>query len=248
MPDDHSDQDVRGRPAQFEVMLHWVKERELPAVDDEFAQQVGEYTDVAGLRAAIEGQLRQREEERARGELEEAAVSRLIEISSIEYPPQLVDHQAQHMLESFQRNIEQQGLQLQQYLRLVGKDQEALQQEIRAEADSRVRRTLALDAFATAEQISVEREEVEDEFRRASGDAGLSELAMSDPTNLQRMHDFTRERKAMSRLVELATTNGHRGSAAANPAPVGEMPAPAAATTDTEPSTASVEEQERGAE
>ena len=96
-------------------------------------------------------------------------MSKLVEISTIEFPPQLIDHQAQHMLETFTRNVEQQGLQLQQYLRLVGKEQDAFEQEIRTEAETRVRRSLALDAFADAEKIDVEQHEVADEVHRAAG-------------------------------------------------------------------------------
>ncbi len=73
MPDDYRDKEVAGKPAEFSITLHSVKERELPALDDDFAQQVGEYTDVAGLRTAIETQLRQREEERVREKLPAAA-------------------------------------------------------------------------------------------------------------------------------------------------------------------------------
>ena len=210
MPDDYRDKDVAGKPAEFTVTVHWVKVRELPALDDDFVEQVGEYADVAGLRAAIEAQLREREEVRVREQLEEAAVSKLVEISSIEFPPQLIDHQAQHMLETFTRNVEQQGLQLQQYLRLVGKEQEAFEQEIRTEAETRVRRSLALDAFADAEKIDVEQQEVADEVHRAAAGAdeaaAVEELALANPTTLQRVQEVTRERKAMARLLDLATT------------------------------------------
>jgi trigger factor len=215
MPDDYRDKEVAGKPAEFSINLHSVKERELPALDDDFAQQVGEYTDVAGLRSAIETQLRQREEERVREQLEEAVMNKLVEISSIEFPPQLIDHQAQHMLETFTRNVEQQGLQMAQYLRLVGKEQETFEQELRVQAESQVRRSLALDAFADAEQIGVEQQEVEDEVRRAA--AGTDEataverLALANPSTLQRVQEVTRERKAMARLVELATANGQNG-------------------------------------
>jgi len=119
-----------------------------------------------------------------RDKLQEAALSKLVEISSIEYPPQLGDHQPQHMLESFTRNIEQQGLQLPQYLRLVGKEQGAFEDEVRAEAETRVRRSLALDAFADAEKI------------------GAETAADSDDA------EMTRERKALARLIELATGDG----------------------------------------
>ncbi len=217
VPEDYREQSFAGKLAHFNVTLHWVKERELPALDDEFAQQLGEYSDVAGLRAGIESQLRAREEERVREQLEEAAMSKLVEMSSIEFPPQLVDHQAQHMLETFTRNVEQQGLQLPQYLRLVGKEQATFEEEIRTEAESRVRRSLALDAFADAEQIGVEQQEVEDEVRRAA--AGTAEadaverLAMTNPATLQRVQEVARERKAMARLLELATAPSRNGGA-----------------------------------
>jgi trigger factor len=184
LPDDYVDPALAGKMAEFTARVHWVKERQLPELDDDFARQVGEYADVAALRDAIEKQLRQSEDERARDKLQEAALSKLVEISSIEFPPQLVDNQAQHMLESFTRNMEQQGLQLQQYLRLVGKEQDAFEDEVRAEAETRIRRSLALDAFADAEKI----------------DAGT--VADGDDS------EVTRERKALARLIELATGDG----------------------------------------
>jgi trigger factor len=179
LPDDYSEKEVAGQPAHFEVTLHWVKERELPELNDEFAQQLGDFSDVQALRTAVEKQVREREEQRVREQMEEAAMNRLVELSTIEFPPQLVEHQAQHMLESFQRRVEQQGLQLSQYLRLIGKDQEQFEHEIRSEAETRVRRSLALDAFAAAEHIDGEQSE-----------------------------DLSRERRALARLIELATANG----------------------------------------
>jgi len=254
MPDDYRDKEVAGKPAEFSITMHWVKERELPALDDDFAQQVGEYTDVAGLRAAIETQLHQREEERVREKLEEEVMSRLVEISTIEFPPQLVDHQAQHLLETFTRNVEQQGLQMTQYLRLVGKEQDAFEQELRVQAEEQVRRSLALDAFATAEQIGVEQQEVEDEVRRAA--AGTDEataverLALANPSTLQRVQEVTRERKAMARLLELATADGQNSGAKASKR--AEKTAEHAETSDTEesraaqPAASSVAEEDSG--
>jgi trigger factor len=199
MPDDYRDQDVAGKPARFDVDVHWVKERELPAVDDDFAQLVGDYADVAALRAAIETQLRQREEERVREKLQEEAMNKLVEMSSIEYPPQLVEQQAAHMLETFRNNVERQGLQFQQYLRLVGKEQDTFEQEMRTEADTRVRRSLALDAFANAEDIGVGDEPATDERAEA------------------------RSARALERLVALATGEARDGqsSAALVAAPAG---------------------------
>jgi trigger factor len=236
LPDDYPETELAGKPAEFHVSLHWVKERELPALDDEFAQQVGEYADVAGLRAAIESQLRTREEERVREQLEQAAMNKLVEISSIEFPPQLIEHQAQHMLETFTRNVEQQGLQMPQYLRMVGKDQDTFDQEMRSEAESRIRRTLVLDAFANAENIGVDQQEVADEVHRAAAgteDADAVErLALANPSTLERVQEATRERKAMARLLEVATGDGRDGGQ--NPATSREKTADRSETSDTE--------------
>jgi trigger factor len=205
MPAEHRDTAVAGQAAEFEVSVHWVKERELPEVDDEFAQQVGDYSDVAALRTAIDTQLRQREQERVRDKLQEDAMNKLVEISSIEYPPQLVDHQAEHMLETFRTNIERQGMQYQQYLKLLGKEQTTFEQEIRTEAETRVRRSLALDAFAAAEQID-----------------GGEDVAPEQQAE-------ARSTRALERLVDLATGDGRNGSQAEAP----EMTADQAETPDT---------------
>lgn len=225
IPEDLQDKDVAGKPAEFEVTVHWVKERELPALDDEFAQQVGEYSDMATLRSAVERQLQESEHSRVREKLEEDAMSKLVEISTIEYPPQLVDFQAQAMLENFVRNVERQGLQLSQYLRLVGKDQAAFEQEIRQEAESRVRRSLALDAFASAEQIPIE--------GQASDEAAES-----------------RSLKALARLVELAAGDGLDGAQAKDTektADRGQTSDTGQQTSDADaPATSPAEEEDRG--
>jgi trigger factor len=212
MPEDYQDKEVAGQPAEFEVSIHWVKERELPALDEDFAQQVGDYSDVAGLRTAVESQLRQREEQRVRDKTQEEAISKLVEISSIEYPPQLVEHQAEHMLETFRSNVERQGLPFQQYLKLVGKDQSAFEEEMRTQADARVRRSLALDAFANAEHIE------------GAGETATDEQAEA------------RSERALVRLVEVATAGNGRDSqpaAAESTAPQPEMTTDQGETPDT---------------
>jgi len=214
MPEDTRDTDVAGKSADFNVTLHWVKERELPELDDDFAQQVGEYADVAGLRTAIETQLRQREEERVREQLEESAMNKLVEISSIEYPPQLVDHQTEHLIETFTNSVERQGIQLQQYLRMLGKERETFEQELREQAEAQVKRSLALDAFADAEEIQADQD---------------------DP-------EYGRQRRAIARLVQLAVGDNLNGTTSATPVPaendetakdVDEMAPVAAETSDT---------------
>lgn len=215
MPDDYRDAEVAGKPTDLSVRLHSVKERELPELDDEFAQQVGDYADMAALRVAVEAQMRQREQDRAREKVEEEAMSKLVEISSIEFPPQMVEHQAQHMLETFTRNVERQGLQLAQYLRLLGKEQDTFEQEIRAQAESQVRRSLALDAFASAEQIGAEQDEDQAQERANRALARLVELATGDGRNGDQ--PASSEKTADSRQTSDTERQTHEAEASAAP-------------------------------
>ena len=132
--------------------------------------------------------------------------------------------------------VEQQGLQLPQYLRLVGKDQDTFDQELRTEAESRIRRTLALDAFANAENIGVDQQEIEDEVHRVAAGtedaAAVERLALANASTLQRVQEATRERKAMARLLEVATGDGRTGDQ--QPATGREKTADRSETTDTE--------------
>jgi trigger factor len=205
-------------------------EKELPPVDDVFAQLVGEYADLAGLRATIASQLREREEERVRQELEEAALDKLVELSTLEFPPQLVEHEAEHLMERFAENVERQGLKLDQFLRLTGRDEEAFREEFRTQAETRLKRALALDAFAEAEHIEVEPEEVDEEVRRAAASTPEAEatemLARNNPTTMARVERATRERKALERLLAQATgaagDGGEEKSTAETPSSEGD--------------------------
>ena len=212
LAEDYREKDLAGKDVQFSVTVHWVKERQLPELDDAFAQEVGDYADVAGLREAIEKQIREREEERVRSEFEEAILDKLVEVSTVEVAPQVVDHQAEHMLETFASNLERQGLQLNQYLRFAGKDEAALRDEFRADAEKRVKRSLALDAFEKAEQIGVEPGDVEAEVKKAAANTTEPDKAetatLGNPDAMARVEAALRERKAIERLEEIATSNG----------------------------------------
>jgi trigger factor len=220
LPDGYTDEALAGKPAEFTTKVLWIKEKQLPELDDDFAQQVGEFADVAALREAVEKQLRDSEEERVREKLQDAAMTKLVEISTIEFPPQLVEHQTQHMLETFSRNMEQQGLQLEQYLRLVGKEHDAFEDEVRAQAEARIRRSLALDAFADAEQIPA----------AEGGDDA----------------DSSRERLALARLVELATANGKAPEGAAVEGAMSEGEEKPDVVTQTSDTEGQVPDEERG--
>lgn len=181
LPEDQRDTEVAGKTAHFSVAVHWVKQKELPEVDDAFAEQVGPYETPAAMHEAIESELRTREEQRVRDETDAAALDKLVEISQVKYPPQMVENQADHLLQHLAQSLERQGIRFEQYVRITGKTQEEMRKEMEGDAEVQIRRALALEAFADAEKVPTD-EEVGTEGNGRS-----------------------REQRALRRLVSLAT-------------------------------------------
>ncbi len=131
------------------------------------------------------------------------------EVSRVEFPPQVLEHQTDNLMQTFTQSVERQGLHLDQYLRVTGKDESALRAEVRSEAGVRVARSLVLNAFARAENITVLPGDIEEEVGRVAGPApdavAAAMAALADEQTFERIQSAIRERKAVARLVDLLT-------------------------------------------
>lgn len=216
LPEDYRDTKLAGQEVRFTVRLHWVKEKQLPALDEDFARQVGEFETVDAVREAVEENLRTREEQRVQEANQSAALDKLVEISTIEVPPQTVEHQAQHMLEQFVTTLERQGLKLEQYLKFMGRGADAFREEVRGDAEKRLLRSLALDAFVDAEKLEVTADEVEAEIKKGTAEAAnpadAEAAALGNPETRARIEGAIKEQRALARLVEVATQPDATGS------------------------------------
>lgn len=207
VPDDFDDENMRGKTVHYRVTVNEIKEEQLPALDDAFAQDVGEgFATLADLRARIAADLRQRKEEQAERAFERKLVDALIAGATLEYPPVLVEREIDAMLD------EQLGgnrAQLEAALRRSGSSLATLRERFRPAAVDRVQRSLVLTKVAELEGLSVEANEV---------DAEIERLASSDPSQAERLRQAlndaaTRDligrtvltRKVYQRLKDIAT-------------------------------------------
>ncbi len=228
VPDDYEDKDLAGKDARFTVQVHWVKEKHLPDLDDAFASTVGSFSTVAELREEVERELKGRAEANARRELQEGVVEAVVETAQLELPPQAIEREAERRRERLSSSLGQRGLTLEQYQQLVGKTAADLDEEFRSGARRELTRELVLDAVAEAEQIEVAPAEIDAEIREMAGDgpdATRLRKAFARPAARERVKNIVRERKAVERLVALAS-----GKAVEAPADVAAEPteAPAA--------------------
>lgn len=199
-----------GQTAHFAVTVHSVKARELPPLDDEFAQTVGEkYETLDALRQAIRGKLRAQRE--AESNYEGKVLDALVAQARIEFPPLMLEEELDDLLEEHDRLLrQQQGLPLDDYLRLIGKSKEEYREEQRSQAEQRLRRRLALGKFVEVEGLTITEEDVDEEIERrvAAQPDDRAERArglFDSPNGRQMLRNDLLTRKALLRLLTIAS-------------------------------------------
>ncbi len=208
-PADFRDSDLAGKHLRFQVTLKSIKEKELPELTDELAKSAGPYESLADLRQKVETGLREKKEAQARDEALTQALDALVEQASLEYPAVAVERETQRMAESFSNRLQQQGFTLQGYLDMMKKTPTQLLDEMRPQAEKRLRRTLALARFAEAEDVKVEEGEVEQEVDRLSQPYGEKAAQVKQLFGagepLRSVRSDVYSRKAQARLLAMAT-------------------------------------------
>jgi trigger factor len=159
-PEDYRAEQLAGRTASFTVTVKEVREKDLPALDDDFAADASEFDTLAELRADIEAKLRQALERRAEDQFREAAVDAAVAEASVELPDDIVAARAAEMWERVERSLAARGVNPEAYLRMQGKSREELIAEARPEAEQALKREAVLEAIAEEEGIEVSEDEM----------------------------------------------------------------------------------------
>jgi trigger factor len=164
-PEDYGAEEVAGKDAVFDVTLKEVKEKRLPEVDDDFAAEAGGFDSVDEMREDIETKLRQAEERQIDQEFRQAVVDAAAANAKIDLPKELVHAKAHEMWHETAHQLQRQGMNPQQYLQLVGKEEEDLVVEAEPEAEQAIKREAVLAAIVEDAQIEVSDDEALDALR-----------------------------------------------------------------------------------
>jgi len=165
-PGDYGKAELAGKDAIFKIRIKDIKVKELPALDDDFAKEFGEFETLELLKAHLREMLEKQELEKIESEVREAAVSALIEKNPIEVPESLIDQQVVQMLENAKKRLAYQRLTLE----MMGLDEERYKIQFRPVAESQVKGSLLLDALAKHVDIKAGDDDLENKFRQMSGD------------------------------------------------------------------------------
>ncbi len=169
IPETSSNEEFVGKQARFEIDVHEVKTKVLPALDDEFAASAGGFDSMDEYRADVRKGLDDAKEAAHMREIETAALRALIERLEGDVPEEMIESRANSMLREFFETLEGRGISVQEYLQMTGVTPEQMQNDLRVQADQRVREELALEALFRAQKIEITDTDLDDAVREIAG-------------------------------------------------------------------------------
>ena len=164
-PEDYQAEDLKGKAAVFKCTVKEIKEKELPALDDEFASEVSEFETLAEYKADVKGRLEERKAKAAREAKEAAVIEEIIKDSDMEIPEAMIETQQRQMIDEFAQRIQMQGLTLEQYFQFTGASYDQMIEQVKPQAEKRIQSRLVLEAVAAAEKIEATEEDYEEELK-----------------------------------------------------------------------------------
>lgn len=173
-PEEYHAKELAGKDAVFKVKIHEIKVKELPELDDEFAKDVDDEVEtLEELKAKKKAQLLEQKEQAAENEKREALIEQAANNAEIDIPEVMIEHEVEHMLQDFKQRLQMQGMTFEMYSQFTGQDEEALKEQMREDAEKRVKVNLTLEAIAEAENIEATDEDVEQEFNKMAEMYGM---------------------------------------------------------------------------
>lgn len=204
IPADYTNEKLAGKEASYDVVVHAVEEKQLPELDDAFAAKVsdGQYETLEDLSKMLSDTILDKKKRRINDDLREKVLEMVIEQSRFAIHPLLIDEQAEEIARQFGHMLEEQHLSMDQYLKMVRKSREEYLQEVRPDAEKRVKRELVLGEVARSENITVEPDEIESLLNAY---ARMGHQLPHSEDRLRALALSYRHEKALSRLAELTT-------------------------------------------
>ena len=160
--------ELAGKPVVFKVKVNEVKVKELPAIDDEFAKDVSEFDTLKDLKADIKKKMTEDRKAAAQRAFEDVLMTKVAEGIKADIPDEMVEFQAEKMVDGFKQQLASQGIPFDQYVKMTGMTVEAIKADAMEPARQQVRMDLAVEAIIKAEGLEVSDDEVEAEFKKLS--------------------------------------------------------------------------------
>ncbi|MBE5805603.1 MAG: trigger factor [Clostridiales bacterium] len=174
-PEEYFSAELAGKDAVFKVKLHEIKRKELPTLDDEFAKDVSEFDTIAELKNSIKEKLESENANKAKYELEENAIQKVCDSTNVEIPTGMIETEIDNMMKDIETRLSYQGLNINQYLQMIGKTEEDMRSEYKEQAEKSVKSRLVLEAVIKSENIEASEEQVSEKVKEMAKNYGKAE-------------------------------------------------------------------------
>ena len=205
-PEKYHSADLAGKPALFKVKIHEIRATELPELNDEFAQDVSECDSLDAFKEEIRGRLTEHKENEAKRAKEDEAIQKIIDKSTMEIPEAMLDTQCDNMVNEFAQRIMQSGLSLEQYMQFSGLTMDKLKDQVRPEAETRIKSSLVLEQIAKEENIEVTEEEIDAEIGKMAAAYGMEADKLKEHMGDKEKQSIRRD-LSVSKAVDLVMEN-----------------------------------------
>lgn len=194
-PDQYQAEELQGKPAVFQVKMKEIKVKELPELDDDFAQDVSDCDTLEEYQNETREKLLKMKEDEVKREQEDEIIGKIIENAEMEIPEKMVEAQTRQMTQEFAQRLQAQGLSLEQYLQLTGQTPQKMVEELKPQALQRIQSRLVLEAVAVAENLEASEEDYQKEMEN------MAEMYQMD---LEKMKDMIGEDEEKQIRMDLA--------------------------------------------
>ena len=193
--------DLAGKAVVFKVKVHEVKEKEIPALDDEFAKDVSEFETLADFRKDLGEKLAKRRAAQADDEFEEAILKQLVDNMQVEIPDGMVETQLDKLMDEYAMRMQSQGMSVNEYLKMMGMTPEMMRSSAKPSALRQVQIQLALNAVAEAEKIEISDEDCQEEIKKLAEQYKLTEDQVKAAVPMENLKSDLRLQKASDLVI-----------------------------------------------
>lgn len=217
-PETYHAEELAGKQAVFKVKVHEIKRKQLPELDDEFAKDVSEFETLDEYKEDLKKELLTRKEQEAKGKKEAAVVDKVSENAEMDIPQAMIDSEIQNMMRDFDNRLRSQGMNLEMFLSFSGQTTADLQEQMKDDAEKRVRNNLVLEQIAKEENIEVTEEDINKELETMADAYKRSADEIRDILAANGTLGSLREEISLRKTVDLLVENSKEVEASEAPA------------------------------
>ena len=178
-PEDYFSKDLAGKDATFKVKLHEIKEKQLPALDDEFAKDVSEFDTLKDYKTSIKEKKQAQNDDKAKHETENLAIEAVSNETKIDIPSGMIETEIDAMIRDLEQQLSYQGINLDQYLKIMNKTRKEVEENYKEQAEKNVKSRLILEAIIKEEKIESTDEEINAKIKEMATNYGRKEEELS---------------------------------------------------------------------